>query len=117
MTETTAALKELAGTPMGLTVLIGVGILVALGGGLLLWRALKYLFKASMWLLLLLVVLALAAGAVWVWMEYKTPDPGARARLREEVVETLRGDGIEKALERARAKKSAGNAAGGGDAE
>ncbi len=108
MTETIAALKELAGTPVGLTVLIVVGILVAAGGGVLLWRALKLLFKGSMWLLLLLLVLALAAGAVWAWMEYKTTDPEKRARMRQEVMETLKGDRLEKALERKRAEKEQG---------
>ena len=115
MTESIAALKELAGTPVGLTVLIVVGVLVAVGGGVLLWRALKLLFKGSLWLLLLLLVLGLAAGAIWAWMEYKTPDPEKRARMRQEVVETLKGDRIEKALERKRAEKEAGP--WGGDAD
>jgi hypothetical protein len=98
MSETTAAFKSFAATPVGLAVLIGVGVIVIVAGGIPLWRAMKYLFKATMWILLVVLVLALAAGAVWLWVEYKTPDTGKREIMKREAVDTLRG-GLGKAAE------------------
>jgi membrane-bound ClpP family serine protease len=98
MTETTAAFKSFAATPVGLAVLIGVGVIVIVAGGIPLWRAMKYLFKATMWVLLVVLVLALAAGAIWFWVQYKTPDTGKREMMKREAVDTLRG-GLGKAAE------------------
>ena len=111
MNETTAAFKSFAATPVGLAVLIGVGVIVIVAAGIPLWRSLKYLFKATMWALLVLLVLALAAGAVWLWLEYKTPDPGQREIMKQEAVDTLRG-GLGKAPEGEEAKSEPGE---GGD--
>ena len=93
MTETTAAFKNFASSPMGITVLVVVLLIVAIGGGVPLWRSLKYLFKGFLWLLLVLLVVVLAVGAIWLWMEYKTPDPDKRAKMRQEAMGVFHGGG------------------------
>jgi len=113
MSETWSAIQSMAGTPVGMTVLVVIAVLAGVAGGVLAWRVIRYLYKASLWLLLLLVVLALAAGAVWAWLEHQEPDPARRARVRQEVMEVLRPERIEQALDRARAE--AGKDFPGGD--
>ncbi len=90
MSETMAAFKSFAATPVGLAVLVGVGVIVIVAAGIPLWRSMKYLFKALLWALLVAFVLALAAGAVWLWLQYKTPDAAQRELMKQEAADTLR---------------------------
>ncbi len=92
MSETMAVFKTFATTPVGVAVLIGVGAIVVVAGGIPLWRAVKYLFKASLWALLVFLVVVLGVGAVWLWVSYRTVDPGQRDVLKREAVETIRGE-------------------------
>jgi hypothetical protein len=114
MNETVSALKAMAGTPVGLVILVVLGVIVAVAGVILAWRVLKDLLKASMWLLLLLLILALAAGAIWGWVSYKNPDPEKRARMRDEVVNTLKASELGKAVAPAESEGGAADASGGG---
>lgn len=113
MNETVSALKAMAATPVGLVILVVVGSIVAVGGGMLAWRMLKELFKASLWLLLLLLVLALAGGAIWGWVAYKNPDPEKRARMRDEMMKTLKASELGKAV--APGELEPGTAGGGNE--
>jgi hypothetical protein len=90
MTETVQSLHDFAVTPFGATVLIVVALIALALIAVPLWRSLKYLFKAFLWVLLILLVLALAAGAVWWWMERESPDPARRETLRREAADLMR---------------------------
>lgn len=90
MTETIAAVQDFFATPSGKWILIGVAVAVLAAIAVPLWRSMKYLFKALLWILLILAVVLLAVGGVWAWLDYKTTDPDQKAAFRQEAVDALR---------------------------
>jgi hypothetical protein len=90
MTETLAAMSAFFATPSGKGILIGVAVLVLAAIAVPVWRSMKYLFKAALWILVIVAVVLLGAGAVWVWLDYKATDPDQKAALRQEASDVFR---------------------------
>lgn len=90
MNELWESLKEMATTPSGAIILALAGVAVLAAAVFLLWRGIKHMMKAVVWLVWTLLALAAIAVALWFWLERQSPDPDRLERVRAEAIGRLR---------------------------
>lgn len=88
MNEWWLAIQETARTPGGIVILVLAAAALAAAVVFLLWRGIKHIFRALLWLLVTLLALGLVGAGLYLWTVRQNPERARR--LREATIESVR---------------------------